>query len=153
MALMLGGWLALAAGAVEPLAPQNPAPAEPIPGNVLIAQKVVERLPHPDQLSQEQLPSESFIPREFDFRAPVPALPSPNFESYLVYVNKVSSTRLQQVQQLEPTAFVRQYNGRSVIQVGMFNQRDNALQLIRELASRGIRARFVSLSKGQETNF
>lgn len=153
MALLLGGCLASAAGAVEPLPPQNPDRAEPIPSDVLVAQEVVERLPPPPKISQEQSPSESFTPRVFEFRAPVPSLPSPNFERYLVYVNDASLTRLQQVQQLEPTAFVRQYNGRSVIQVGIFNQKDNALQLVRELAATGIEARLFRLSTAQKTDF
>ena len=153
--LVLGGCLALAAGGVGGSAPQNPAQASPLPGDVLIAQKVAERLPPPPspiKFGQDELPSRPDRPREFDFRAPLPNRASPNFESYLVYTNETSSTRLQEVQQLEPTAFVRQYKGRPVIQAGVFNQKVNAEQRAKELKSRGIGVRIVSLATGQETD-
>lgn len=152
MPLILGGCLTLATGGAEPFAPQNQAQAEPIPGNFLISQAVADRLPPPPQPVDivQKLPSGSFSPREFDFQVPQPNPTSPNFESYLVYVNQSSSLQLQEVQQLEPTAFVRQYNGRSVIQAGVFNQKSNAQQQAKELKSRGIEARIVSLTNGQE---
>ncbi|WP_250121597.1 SPOR domain-containing protein [Chroococcidiopsis sp. CCMEE 29] len=142
-------WLVLAAPASAKVSvSQKPAP------NILTIQ-VAERLPPPPQpskFSQRKLPS-SFSPREFDFQAPVPSSPSPHVDSYLVYVNDNTSLTLQEVQQLEPTAYVRQYKGRSVIQAGVFNKRDNAQQRAKELESRGIEARIVSLSTGQETDF
>lgn len=142
-------WLVLAAPASAKVSvSQKPAP------NILTIQ-VAERLPPPPQpskFSQRKLPS-SFSPREFDFQAPVPSSPSPNVDSYLVYVNDNTSLTLQEVQQLEPTAYVRQYKGRSVIQAGVFNKRDNAQQRAKELESRGIGTRIVSLSTGQETDF
>ncbi len=142
-------WLVLAAPAsAEVSVSQKPAP------NILTIQKVAERLPPPPQpskFSQRKLPS-SFSPREFDFQAPAPSSPSPNVDSYLVYINDNSSLTLQEVQQLEPTAYVRQYKGRSVIQAGVFNERDNAQQRAKELESRGIGARIVSLSTGKETD-
>jgi len=144
-------WFVLAAPAsAEVSVSQKPAP------NILTIH-VAERLPPPPQpskFSQRKLPS-SFSPREFDFQAPVPSSPSPNVDrdSYLVYVNDNTSLTLQEVQQLEPTAYVRQYKGRSVIQAGVFNKRDNAQQRAKELESRGIGARIVSLSTGQETDF
>lgn len=155
MPLILGGCLALAAGGAELFAPQNPAQAKTLPGDVLIAQAVVNPLPPPPSpinFGKEQSPSPSSSPRELDFQAPLPSPPSSNSESYLVYVNEASSLRLQEVQQLEPTAFVRQYNGRSVIQAGVFNQKTNAQQQVKELKSRGIEARIVSLATGQETD-
>lgn len=154
MPLILGGCLALAADGAELFAPQNLAQAKTLPDDVLIAQVVVDRLPPPPppiNFGNEQLPSTSFSPRELDFQAPLPNLPSPNSDSYLVYVNEASSLRLQEVQQLEPTAFLRQYKGRSVIQAGVFNQKINAQQQAKELKSRGIEARIISLATGQET--
>lgn len=96
----------------------------PKPAPNILTIQVAERLPPPPQpskFSQRKLPS-SFSPREFDFQAPVPSSPSPHVDSYLVYVNDNTSLTLQEVQQLEPTAYVRQYKGRSVIQAGVFNK-------------------------------
>lgn len=108
----------------------------------------------------ESLVSESFTPREVEFQAPqapqAPSTVSPRSfkpESYLVYINENSSLILQQVQRLEPTAFVRQYNGRSVIQAGIFNQNSNAHKLANELESKGIDTRIVSLASGKDTDF
>lgn len=104
-------------------------------------------------VTPSQLPLEAFKPRELDFQAPTASKPNPYFESYLVYVDDASALILKQVRQLEPKAFVRQYQGRSVIQVGIFNQKCNAQQRVRELAIKAIWARLFSLSTGKETNF
>ena len=107
-------------------------------------------------------PTTSFTPREVDFQvqptlpAPPPkqsAIPVSKPESYLVYINEDSAPRLQQVQQLEPTAFVRQYQGHSVIQAGVFSQNSNAQSLAYKLEFNGIDARIVSLSTGEDTDF
>ena len=125
IALVLGGWLALAVNAAE----RSPVSA-------------------------------SFTPRELDFHAPSapPAqaevtLPSSRSQSYLVYVNQNSSVRLQQVQQLEPTAFMRQYQGRSIIQAGVFSQTFNAQTLAMKLVSHGIDVRIVNLATGEDRDF
>lgn len=147
--LVVGGWLVSTPDVAQ-------AQAKPISGNVLIAQKVVDPLPPPPSslnLAKEQLPSHSFTPRELDFQVPVANPPSINLESYLVYVNDASSLTLQQVRTLEPTAFVRQHNGRSVIQAGVFNKDSNAKQQAKALQAKGIEARIVSLATGEETEF
>ena len=124
IALALGGWLALAVNAAE----RSPVSA-------------------------------SFTPRELDFHAPsAPAQaevtpPSSRSQSYLVYVNQNSSVRLQQVQQLEPTAFMRQYQGRSIIQAGVFSQTFNAETLAMKLISHGIDVRIVNLATGEDRDF
>ena len=101
--------------------------------------------------------SESFLVREFDFRAlptpPVVNPPSVQSQSYLVYVGAGNSSGLQQVQQLEPAAFVRQYQGKAVIQAGVFSQNDNAQKLAKQLEYKGIDARIVNLATGQDTDF
>ncbi|WP_084544288.1 SPOR domain-containing protein [Chroogloeocystis siderophila] len=123
---------------------------------------VVDRLPPPPSvpLAKEPLPPQSvFVPREFDFQAPSsntpPALSNPDSTNlnYLVYVDDVTSPTLEQVKQLEPQAFVRQYNGRRVVQAGAFAQNSNAQQRAQELKSVGVTARIVDLSTGTDTAF
>lgn len=147
--VLLGGWLVSTATAA-------------LAADVLIAQTVVDRLPPPPLTpdSEKQLPPPSiFIPREFDFQAPAsnrsPAVnnSSSTSLSYLVYVDDTSSPTIERVKQLEPQAFVRQYNGRSVVQAGAFEQNDNAQQRAQELKSAGVTARIVNLSTGTDTAF
>lgn len=148
--VILGGWLVSTATAA--FASQN----------VLIAQTVVDRLPPPPptpDLEKELPPPSIFVPREFDFQAPAsntpPAVNNPSSTnlSYLVYVDDTSSPTLERVKQLEPQAFVRQYNGRSVVQAGAFEQNDNAEQRAQELKSAGVVARIVDLNTGTDTAF
>ena len=74
-----------------------------------------------------------------------------NFGRYVVYVDNSNSGLLQQVRRVEPTALLRRYQGRSVIQAGTFSKADNAQRRLGELASQGINGvRIVSLSNGQE---
>ncbi|MBD2438663.1 hypothetical protein [Nostoc sp. FACHB-110] len=76
---------------------------------------------------------------------------SQNFERYFVYVNSSDYQTLQRVRRIEPSAYIRQYRGRSVIQSGVFNRQSNAQQRVRELEYYGIRgARAVSFSGGEE---
>lgn len=148
--VILGGWLVATATA---------ALASP---GILMAQTVVERLPPPPPTpdSEKELPPPPiFVPREFDFQAPAantpPAVNNANTTnlSYLVYVDDPSSPTLERVKQLEPQAFVRQYNGRSVVQAGAFARSDNAQQRAQELKSAGVAARIVDLSTGTDTAF
>lgn len=74
-----------------------------------------------------------------------------NFERYSVYVDASDSRTLQAIRQIEPTAYIRQYQGRNVIQSGVFNRVSNAQQRVSELQSRGIySARIISFPNGQE---
>jgi hypothetical protein len=63
---------------------------------------------------------------------------SQNFQRYLVFVDSSNSQVLQQVRWIDSEAFIRQYEGRSVIQSGIFSQRVNAENRVRELQSYGI---------------
>lgn len=63
---------------------------------------------------------------------------------YVVLVEGSSAARLNQVQLVEPDAFVRTYEGRSVIQAGSFNQWDNAQQRVQALRAVGVTADVVS---------
>ncbi len=79
---------------------------------------------------------------------------NPNFERYFVYVESNSPLILEQVRQTENSAYFRQYNGRTVIQSGVFNNPANAQQRVQELASRGVYgANISSFSNTQETVF
>ncbi len=74
-----------------------------------------------------------------------------NFERYLVYVDGSDFQTLQAIRQIEPSAYIRQYQGRSIIQSGVFNRVSNAQQRVSELQSRGIySARIISFANGQE---
>jgi hypothetical protein len=69
-----------------------------------------------------------------------PSPPVKNLKGYRVYVNGDSPLLLQQVRSVEPTAFVQTYQGKRVIQVGVFNDELNARQKIARLANQGIRS-------------
>lgn len=77
---------------------------------------------------------------------PLPPLPANDGvapaagEQYLVLVNGNSELLLQQVRQIEPGAFVNYVGGRSMIQAGRFNSRQNAQLRANELASLGLGA-------------
>ncbi len=167
--LLLGVWLAL-------ISHSNPAQAKTIFSNVLIAQAVVEPLPPPPQTrgvpnSQQSLPHlqpdtpQSVI--EFKQSRPYREAPIPHyyqndrrnysrqnysqnysqeFGHYLVYVNGDSAELLQQVRLIEPTAYIRQFQGRSVIQAGAFRKKYNAQLRVGQLRAYGIHTQIVSFS-------
>ncbi len=158
--LLVGGWLTLTSHS-------TPAQAQ-IYNNVLLAQQgVVETLPPPPNLqpipySQQPLPQlQPGQPLqgnqyEQDFQ-PLQAVPtnqySQNFERYLVlvYADSNDPRTLEQIRLIEPRAYIRQYQGRTVIQSGVFSRASNAQQRVRELKSYGINsARIVSFADGQE---
>ncbi|WP_414550039.1 hypothetical protein [Anabaena sp. CCY 0017] len=79
---------------------------------------------------------------------------SQNFQRYLVLVNSSNTQTLQQIRRIEPDAYIRQYQGRSVIQAGIFSQLFNAESRVRELQSSGINnAQIMNFSDGRETGF
>jgi hypothetical protein len=61
-----------------------------------------------------------------------------NFERYFVYVDSADLQILQRVQQVESNAYIRNYNGRNVIQSGVFHQQSNAEIRVRELELNGV---------------
>ncbi|MEA5581108.1 hypothetical protein VB620_07120 [Nodularia harveyana UHCC-0300] len=76
-----------------------------------------------------------------------------NFQRYLVYVDSGNSQTLQQVRLIVPDAYIRQYQGRTIIQSGIFGEIINAQNLARQLQSYGINnARIVNFSDGQEVS-
>lgn len=161
----LGGWLTLAVNANEVRACERAG--ETITNYANDPTYIAEALPPPPDISdsyeKEKSSSSPFTPREFEFQAPsvrpVPqttpstTLPNRQAQSYLVYVNETTSTRLQQIQQVEPTAFLRQYRGRSTIQAGIFSQISNAQNLANQLEARGIDARIANLTTKEDADF
>lgn len=156
--LLMGGWLLL------------------IPNNVLLAQEAGEILPPPpipfgqqpspqlqpteplqdNQLEQNFQPSQPLQDNQLEpnfqpSQSPQFSQYNQNFERYLVYVDGSDSRTLQAIRQIEPSAYIRQYQGRNVIQSGVFNRVSNAQQRVNELQSRGIyNARIISFGNGQE---
>ncbi|MBR8836842.1 MAG: hypothetical protein DSM106950_23220 [Stigonema ocellatum SAG 48.90 = DSM 106950] len=154
--LLLAGWLVL-------ISCCHPAQAKTISSNILVAQGVVEPLPPPPPISgvpnsEQSLPQlqpSSELP-VIEFRQSQPSQVAPvpqynrqyrrqnhrgygqTFGRYLVYVNSDSPQLLQQVRQIEPNAYIRQFQGRSVIQAGAFSRQYNAQQRLTQLRSYGI---------------
>ncbi|MBE9004103.1 hypothetical protein IQ259_03430 [Fortiea sp. LEGE XX443] len=156
--LFLGGYLAL-------ISQSQPAQGQINGNNVLVAQQtVIDTLPPlPDAPiifdNQQALPQVQPEPNpllypstENQFSQPgQPNQYSQNFERYFVYVDSDNYQALQRIRQVEPGAYIRQYQGRSIIQSGVFSRQSNAQQRVRELESVGIRgARVVSFANGQE---
>jgi hypothetical protein len=66
---------------------------------------------------------------------------------YLVYIPGENPQTLAQVRLYEPEAFLSQYKGRTVIQVGVFTDRNNAQRLARELELGGVRSAIASIDQ------
>ncbi|WP_096671346.1 hypothetical protein [Dolichospermum compactum] len=60
------------------------------------------------------------------------------FDRYFVYVDSNNPQVLQRVRQIETNAYIRNYNGRNVIQSGVFNGQSNAQRRVQELELNGI---------------
>ncbi|MBH8556238.1 hypothetical protein I8751_28690 [Nostocaceae cyanobacterium CENA357] len=91
--------------------------------------------------------------QEYYEYSPQPSQPqyNQNWERYLVYVESNNYQTLQQIKQIEPGAYIRQYRGRSVIQSGVFSRPSNAQDRVRQLQSYGIYgAQIVNFNNGQE---
>ncbi|MBD2610440.1 hypothetical protein H6G94_03980 [Nostoc punctiforme FACHB-252] len=110
----------------------------------------------PAQVFQPSQPTEIYQPEQ-NFQPSQPTQFSQynqNFERYLVFVDASDFQTLEQIRRLEPSAYVREYQGRNVIQSGVFSRVSNAQQRVNELQSRGIYgARIISFANGQETGY
>lgn len=120
----------------------------PLPINPALAQPTVDALPPPPpfqplEASPTPSPSAPFTPIEQTFQA-TPMPPEVTPISYRVIVNGDSPLLLQQVQRLEPQAFVARHREQPVIQVGAFTQESNARQKIAMLQAQGIQAEIVT---------
>jgi len=133
-----------------------PGWAEPLPRSVLMAQRIVDGLPPPPSVTfGEEIPVVPTQPaqppqqyQQYNDPAPVPADLEQSgaaaaAERFLVYVNGDSPLLLNQVRRVEADAFFQNYDGRQVIQAGVFNQENGAEQRVAELATQGIGAEVV----------
>jgi hypothetical protein len=93
----------------------------------LVAQQVVDGLPPPppNAYSQDALGGQS------------------GAQQYLVVINGDSEALLAQVQQIQPSASLQEYNGQRFIQAGMFSDSAIAQQQVSSLAASGIGAQVV----------
>ncbi len=142
---------------------------QPVATSELVAAKEFDfqaPQPAPDNLPPVIVPRNPTLPRlepspelapQPDFAAPTaPIAPPPSAlprsnsvpaaETFLVYVNGNSSLMLDQVKRVEPTAFRKQYDGRTVIQAGQFYNQTNAQRRAQELQAQGIRAEIAQVS-------
>ncbi|MTJ09859.1 MULTISPECIES: hypothetical protein [unclassified Anabaena] len=116
-----------------------------IPNNSLFLAQVVQPYIYEIPTSQQSLPLvQPMQPVEYNNPN------NQNFERYFVYVDSSDSQTLQRVKQIESSAYIRNYEGRKIIQSGVFNGQVNALRRVRELESQGIYgARIVNSSNGE----
>jgi hypothetical protein len=117
---------------------------------ISIAQNVVDGLP---PAPPQGAPPESnlqtpavWVPDGGDDR------PIESAERYLVLVNGSSPQLLSQVRRIESSAFIQEYQGNRVIQIGLFNDINNAQDQVDLLAAEGINAEIWQVSGAQATN-
>jgi hypothetical protein len=93
----------------------------------LVAQQVVDGLPPPPPSGQDLTTGSQA-------------------QQYLVVVNGDDPMLLSQVQQVQPSASVQEYNGQRFIQAGLFNDVSTAQQQVSTLAASGISAQLVAVT-------
>lgn len=139
MPLLFGSWLTIVVS-ISPAQGQVKKDER-----VLLTQAVFENLPPPPNTQTQGI---EFNQDQSNYQ---PYQPGQSFQRYFVYVENSSSQTLQRVKRIEPSAYIRQYNGRSVIQAGVFSRQGNAEQRVRELEYSGIYgARIGGSGDGQE---
>ncbi len=94
-------------------------------------------------------------PTQYQQPAPIYQYNNQAAERFAVFVdaNNYNYQVLPVVKQVEPTAFIRNFGGRSVIQAGTFSRQQNAIARIQELRSTGLNlnnVRLFNLTRGQE---
>jgi hypothetical protein len=128
--------------------------AETLNSSILIAQNIVDGLPPAPPQSTEYSPDSSLpIPAVSVPAAPdrLPDRPLESAERYLVIVNGSSPRLLTQVRRIESDAFIQEYQGNRVIQIGLFNDVNNAQDQVDLLAAAGINAEIWQVSGAQAT--
>ena len=151
--LAINTWLLISLGGFFPLFLTTPALAESKP-------TITRQLPPPPPLSprsrttgtrrynlrqrtelEPPTNSHSNQSREYTFSAPSTNLPLLNTnKSYKVQVFGASDALLNQVRNIEPKAFRKD----GVIQAGIFQDRANAEELVRQLTLQGLWSRIIS---------
>jgi hypothetical protein len=119
--------------------------AETLNQSTLLAQEIVDGLP--------PAPPTFAIP-ELNLEPPSAAPnvePPPQAERYLVFVNGATPDLLAQVRRIESGAFVQEHQGKSIIQVGLFNELIYAQQQVEILADAGISAEVLGVSGAEAT--
>ncbi|MCT7977420.1 hypothetical protein [Laspinema olomoucense] len=118
-----------------------------LPSKGAIAQSPLPQLPsvqqfplqQPQQFLQLPVPAQQppFSPGPippFDLPPAPPPLPAlPSSKRYVVYIPTNNPVVLAQVQLIEPEAFIKEWDGKAVIQAGMFLNNSNAYRRAREL--------------------
>jgi hypothetical protein len=122
-----------------------------IPNNIpILAQGT---LPYPQEISIDQQPL-SQLPsvKLYQSQGIQYSQYNQGFDRYFVYVDSNNSQVLQRVRQIETNAYIRNYNGREVIQSGVFNGQANAQRRVKELESNGIPGAKIVNSDNIELN-
>jgi hypothetical protein len=142
--------------------------AIPLPGRaelpdhrILLAQSIVDGLPPPPDLPPpvpQPVPQPGPVmpsvtvppPQTMPAPPPVsqpanPAISSPSLEQYVVLVNGSSPLLLSEIRKVVPSATLQNYEGRQLIQAGVFPTEVAAIQQTELLSSRGITAEVVSM--------
>ncbi|NET37299.1 MAG: hypothetical protein F6K19_35630 [Cyanothece sp. SIO1E1] len=139
---LLGGWLFM------PM-----ASAEPAAESLQIAQQVVDGLPPPPpaelEFSQGVLSPAVVTNAVFPQPGSSATVAVGAAQRYLVYVNGDSDLLLEQVRRVEPEAVLREYEGRTVIQTGLFEHNPDAQEQVRRLGLQGIGAQVEAISIDQ----
>lgn len=112
----------------------------------LLAQQIVDGLPPPplDPTAGSYLGPGAFDQPSSPAIAAPAAVPVQSL--YMVVINGDSPLLLSQVQQVEPSAQLQQYKGQSVIQAGVFDDEQTAVQQVQALTAQGIAADIVPVS-------
>ncbi|WP_026103920.1 hypothetical protein [Anabaena sp. PCC 7108] len=135
LALVFSGCLVL-------VSQHNPVQAQISKNGCLIAQSALPQL-QPIGFNQNNQNSDFYSTTQISQY-------NQSFERYFVYVDSSNMQTLQKVRQVESSAYIREYNGRNVIQSGIFTQQSNAQQRVRELELNGVSgARIVSFSNAE----
>jgi hypothetical protein len=94
----------------------------------LLAQQVMDGLPPPPPGSQ------------------TPTYQAQQYQQYMVVVNGNSQILLSQVQAIQPSASVQDYNGQQFIQAGLFSDLTSAQQQVTTLAASGIESQVMAVA-------
>jgi hypothetical protein len=130
------------------------AQAEP-DDRLLLAQQVIDGLPPPPPLIFDQRSLPPVQPAQpvqpYQSAPPANAIPvqTEPQQRYLVYVNGDSPLLLAQVRKVESGAFLQTYEGRQVIQAGLFEQAAIAEQQVAALESEGIGAEVARIESDE----